>query len=156
MIRSNLNKSHETGQIESYNFVLLRQLLENISSFLGVSGSFNYPLSVVNIEKPEEIVQLINEQSHKESPAYSKAIAESVENTLSYPFKITGEKIIQIVFISIIALAIVGYLIYSIVKTVKTQLMVNGYLDCEENNPSAIIKEDVPFKEKEVPQDPFG
>ena len=98
----------------------------------------------------------LNEQSHKESPAYSKAIAESVENTLSYAFKITGEKIIQIVFISIIALAIVGYLIYSIVKTVKTQLMVNGYLDCEENNPSAIIKEDVPFKEKEVPQDPFG
>lgn len=74
MIRSNLNKSRETGQIESYNFVLLRQLLENISSFLGVSGSFNYPLSVVNIEKPEEIVQLINEQSHKDVYFYQNGI----------------------------------------------------------------------------------
>ncbi len=74
MIQSNLDKSRETGQIESYNFVLLRQLLENISSFLGVSGSFNYPLSVVNIEKPDEVAQLINEQSHKDVYFYQNGI----------------------------------------------------------------------------------
>ncbi len=99
----------------------------------------------------------LNTQSKLDSPAYSKAIAESVDNTLTYAFNYTGEKIMQISFVGIISLIVIAVLVYNIVKTVKNQLMVNGYLDCEENNPSAIIKEETPFKETATDNsDPFN
>jgi hypothetical protein len=47
-----------------YHFVLLRQLLENISSFLG-SGNISYVLSEIEIEDPSEAANRINSMSHQ-------------------------------------------------------------------------------------------
>jgi hypothetical protein len=47
-----------------FHFVLLRQLLENISSFLG-SGSIGYVLSEIGTENVEETVNRINSLSHQ-------------------------------------------------------------------------------------------
>ena len=51
----------------SYHFVLLRQLLENISSFLG-KGGISYALSQIGLkEDPNVIGDRINSLSHKDS-----------------------------------------------------------------------------------------
>ncbi len=55
-------------ELFSFHFVLLRQLLENISSFLGV-GRTGYVLQQIGIEKVDEIGSIINSLSHKN--AYS-------------------------------------------------------------------------------------
>jgi hypothetical protein len=47
-----------------FHFVLLRQLLENISSFLG-SGSVGYVLSEIKVDNVEESVNRINSLSHQ-------------------------------------------------------------------------------------------
>lgn len=51
-------------ELYAYHFVLLRQLLENISSFLGV-GRVGYLLEQIGIEKVEEVGNIINSLSHK-------------------------------------------------------------------------------------------
>lgn len=51
-------------ELYAYHFVLLRQLLENISSFLGV-GRMNYVLEQIKIEKVREVGEIINSLSHK-------------------------------------------------------------------------------------------
>ena len=51
-------------ELYAYHFVLLRQLLENISSFLGV-GRVGYTLEQIGIEKVEEAGNIINFLSHK-------------------------------------------------------------------------------------------
>ncbi len=56
------------SQLYTYHFALLRLLLENISSFQG-SGSSGRLLSKVGLDKPEEIMELINTHSHK-TPYY--------------------------------------------------------------------------------------
>lgn len=55
-------------ELFAYHFVLLRQLLENISSFLGV-GRTGYVLEQIGVEKVEEVGSIINSLSHKN--AYS-------------------------------------------------------------------------------------
>lgn len=82
LLRANLERSNTTGQIESYNFVLLRQLLENISSFLGKSGSFNYPLTVLQIENPDNVAKVINELSHKDVFYYQSAYMSPEQSEL--------------------------------------------------------------------------
>ncbi len=52
------------NELYAYHFVLLRQLVENISSFLGV-GRMNYTLEQIGIEKAEEVASVINSLSHK-------------------------------------------------------------------------------------------
>ena len=51
-------------ELYAYHFVLLRQLLENISSFLGV-GRLNYVLEQIKIENVREVGEIINSLSHK-------------------------------------------------------------------------------------------
>lgn len=51
-------------ELYAFHFVLLRQLLENISSFLGV-GRVGYILEQIGIENVEEIGNTINSLSHK-------------------------------------------------------------------------------------------
>lgn len=51
-------------ELYAYHFVLLRQLLENISSFLGV-GRVNYVLEQIKIENVREVGEIINSLSHK-------------------------------------------------------------------------------------------
>ena len=51
-------------ELFAYHFVLLRQLLENISSFLGV-GRTNYVLEQIEVEDVRAVSEVINSLSHK-------------------------------------------------------------------------------------------
>ncbi|MCX7638582.1 MAG: AAA family ATPase [Cyclobacteriaceae bacterium] len=53
-----------SSKLYIFHFVLLRQLLENISSFIG-SGRFGYVLSEIGVENPNEISERINTLSHQ-------------------------------------------------------------------------------------------
>lgn len=88
MIRDNINAANQTNTLQSYNFVLLRQLLENIASFRGKSGSFSFALAGIGIEDNSELVNLINEQSHKDIYFYQNGIMspsqrEAFENIIN-------------------------------------------------------------------------
>jgi len=56
--------SANKNQLYLYHFVLLRQLLENISSFLG-SGRVGYILEQIGIEDVEDALNKINSLSHQ-------------------------------------------------------------------------------------------
>lgn len=58
-----LNEASQ-GQLYTYHFALLRQLIESISSFLG-SGRPSYTLERIGISNTEEIMLRINTHSHK-------------------------------------------------------------------------------------------
>lgn len=51
-------------ELFAYHFVLLRQLLENVSSFLGV-GRVGYTLEQIGVENAEVVGNTINSLSHK-------------------------------------------------------------------------------------------
>ncbi|KQB39420.1 AAA family ATPase [Flavobacterium aquidurense] len=51
-------------ELYAFHFVLLRQLLENISSFLG-TGKIGFTLVQIGIENVEEVGNIINSLSHK-------------------------------------------------------------------------------------------
>lgn len=67
-------------QLFSYHFVLLRQLLENISSFLG-KGGISYTLRQIELdEDPNTVGDRINSLSHKDSyKTQSNKMSESEE-----------------------------------------------------------------------------
>jgi energy-coupling factor transporter ATP-binding protein EcfA2 len=52
------------GQLYTHHFALLRQVLENISSFLGV-GRVSYVLEQIGIDDPARITSIVNTLSHK-------------------------------------------------------------------------------------------
>ena len=52
------------SQLFTYHFVLLRQLLENIVSFLGKS-QIKFVLEEIKVDKPEETINTLNSMSHK-------------------------------------------------------------------------------------------
>lgn len=52
------------GQLYTYHFSLLRQLLENVASFLG-SGRIGHTLSKIGLDKPDDAANVINTHSHK-------------------------------------------------------------------------------------------
>lgn len=58
-----LDEARKT-QLFTFHFVLLRQLLENIVSFLGKS-QIKFVLEQIKIEKPEETINMLNSLSHK-------------------------------------------------------------------------------------------
>lgn len=58
-----LKKARDNDELYGYHFVLLRQVLENIASFLGV-GQFAYVLQQIDINKAR-IPNMINVLSHK-------------------------------------------------------------------------------------------
>lgn len=64
MIKENIDTT-QTGYLDCFNFVLLRQLLENIASFLGRSGNFGFALSRIGFDDPN-VANIVNEQSHKD------------------------------------------------------------------------------------------
>jgi hypothetical protein len=51
-------------KLYTYHFVLLRQLLENISSFLGKS-QIKFVLQEIKVDKPDETITILNSLSHK-------------------------------------------------------------------------------------------
>lgn len=59
-----LERASTNNEVRSYHFALLRQVLENISSFLGV-GNFSYALRQIGIEDDDEIANIINTLSHR-------------------------------------------------------------------------------------------
>jgi hypothetical protein len=59
-----LDKAHAAGELKAYHFALLRQVLENVASFLGV-GQFGYVLAQIGIEDPDEVAAIVNTLSHK-------------------------------------------------------------------------------------------
>ena len=58
-----LKKARDNDELYGYHFVLLRQVLENIASFLGV-GQFAYVLQQIGINEAR-IPNMINVLSHK-------------------------------------------------------------------------------------------
>lgn len=52
------------GQLYTYHFPLLRQLLENVASFLG-TGRAGHTLQRIGIENVEEVMNVVNTHSHK-------------------------------------------------------------------------------------------
>lgn len=59
-----LDQAYVAGELKAYHFALLRQVLENVASFLGVS-QFGYVLSQIGIEDSDEVATIVNTLSHK-------------------------------------------------------------------------------------------
>lgn len=59
-----LEQAHTAGEVKAYHFALLRQVLENIASFLGV-GQFSYVLEQIGVNDVEEVAGIVNTLSHK-------------------------------------------------------------------------------------------
>lgn len=59
-----LDQAHVSGELKAYHFALLRQVLENVASFLGV-GQFGYVLKQIGVDDADEIATIVNTLSHK-------------------------------------------------------------------------------------------
>ncbi len=59
-----LDQAHAAGEVKAYHFALLRQVLENVASFLGV-GQFGYVLKQIGIDDEDEVANIVNTLSHK-------------------------------------------------------------------------------------------
>jgi hypothetical protein len=59
-----LEKAQASNQVKAFHFALLRQVLENIASFLGV-GQFGYVLEQIGMDDPDKIASIMNMLSHK-------------------------------------------------------------------------------------------
>lgn len=59
-----LDQAHMNGALKAYHFSLLRQILENVASFLGV-GQFGYVLKQIGIDDADEVATIVNTLSHK-------------------------------------------------------------------------------------------
>jgi ABC-type uncharacterized transport system ATPase subunit len=54
----------DNNDLYAYHFALLRQILENIGSFLGV-GRISFVLEKIGITDPDEVARIVNTLSHK-------------------------------------------------------------------------------------------
>ena len=59
-----LEQAKEADDLRAHHFALLRQVLENVASFLG-KGQFGYVLSQIGMENPNDTADIINTLSHK-------------------------------------------------------------------------------------------
>jgi hypothetical protein len=59
-----LERAHTSNGVRSFHFALLRQVLENVASFLGV-GQFRYVLEQIGITDATDVANIINTLSHK-------------------------------------------------------------------------------------------
>ena len=64
-----LSIARNEGRLRTFHLVLLRQVLENVASFLGV-GRFSYVLEQIGIEDADKTARIINILSHKNVFAY--------------------------------------------------------------------------------------
>ena len=69
----------QAEQLYTFHFALLRQVLENIASFLGV-GQFGYVLNQIGIEDTEQVTRIINALSHQKVYHYQTEVMNS-DNT---------------------------------------------------------------------------
>ena len=68
-----LSAAHEAKDVRAYHFALLRQVLENVASFLGV-GQFSYVLNQIGIIEPNRVADIVNALSHKKVYYYESDI----------------------------------------------------------------------------------
>jgi hypothetical protein len=74
-------------ELFAYHYVLLRQLLENISSFLGV-GRMNYVLEQIQVKDVKGVTEIINSLSHKNAYRLQfNKMAESDESVFKDVFQ---------------------------------------------------------------------
>ena len=59
-----LERARKEDDIRAYHFALLRQLMESVSSFLGV-GRIGYALERIGFEDADEIARIVNALAHK-------------------------------------------------------------------------------------------
>jgi hypothetical protein len=59
-----LDQARKANDLRAYHFALLRQVLENVASFLG-KGQFGYVLSQIGMDNPNDTADIINTLSHK-------------------------------------------------------------------------------------------
>ena len=59
-----LEQARKENDVRAYHFALLRQLLENVSSFLGV-GRISYVLERIGFDDGEEVARIVNALTHK-------------------------------------------------------------------------------------------
>ncbi|MDE0107630.1 MAG: AAA family ATPase [Bryobacterales bacterium] len=59
-----LEQARKENDVRAYHLALLRQLLESVSSFLGV-GRISYALERIGFEDAEEITRIVNALAHK-------------------------------------------------------------------------------------------
>jgi len=59
-----VKKAIDKNELYAYHFALLRQILENISSFLG-AGHFSFALEEVGITDTNDVARIITTLSHK-------------------------------------------------------------------------------------------
>lgn len=79
----------QTEQLYTFHFALLRQILENIASFLGV-GQFGYVLNQIGIEDTEQVTRIINALSHQKVYHYQTEVMNADNTEL---FKEVFEKL---------------------------------------------------------------
>lgn len=59
-----LEQARNDNNIRAYHFAMLRQLLESVSSFLGI-GRISYTLERIGFENPDDVARIVNALSHK-------------------------------------------------------------------------------------------
>ena len=59
-----LQQARKENKVRAYHFALLRQLLESVSSFLGV-GRISYALERIGFEEPDDISRIVNTLAHR-------------------------------------------------------------------------------------------
>lgn len=59
-----LKQARQENDVRAYHLALLRQLLETVSSFLGV-GRISYALESLGFEDADEVVRIVNALAHK-------------------------------------------------------------------------------------------
>lgn len=70
-----LEQAWTANEVRAFHFALLRQVLENVASFLGV-GQFGYVLREIGISDPEDTARVINTLSHKKVYYFESEILE--------------------------------------------------------------------------------
>jgi hypothetical protein len=68
-----LSLAQQNNEVRAYHFALLRQVLENVASFLGV-GQFSYVLNQIGINESNRIADIVNALSHKKVYYYESDI----------------------------------------------------------------------------------
>lgn len=68
-----LESARNEDNVTAYHFALLRQALENISSFLG-KGQFSYVLNQIGIDDVNEVAAIVNTLSHKKTYYYESEL----------------------------------------------------------------------------------
>lgn len=59
-----LDQAHANNEVKAFHFALLRQVLENVASFLGV-GQFSYVLEQIGVTDANDVANIINTLSHR-------------------------------------------------------------------------------------------